>query len=781
MLDINDETVDGQPEIRLWGLDQENRRVLIIDRGLLPYFYLLLDEGADPERVLRGVEENRSAMEAIEAVEAVERSFFGRLVKAIKVTCRDPDLTTKCALSLAKLKGVKDHLEDDIRYSTRYLINTGANPCGWHKAEVEEIPTPTGVHVDRTYLAKPSPRPVERDETPALRVLSFSMTPYSPRGSPKPDRDPIVIISTRTSRGEKRQFVAEEQDDRRVIEAFIRHVHEFDPDIIAGYGTDSRDWPYLTERAKKMGIKTLVDRSSTEPHTSLYGHVSITGRANVDLYELADEIPEVKIKTLENIADYLGVMRLEERTAVEEMDVPGLWKDAEKRQILLSHSMEKAESIHGIAEALLPFAMELAHLTGLPLDHVGAAAVGFRSEAYMIRQAYRLGELIPQRVERRYYPYQGAIVLKPKPGLHEQVAVLDFSAMYPNIMITFNISPDTYLEPDEPEPKGGVYVAPEVSYRFRREPPGFYRRVLSNLIAARKEVRAKLEKLDPKSPEHRVLDARQRAIKVTTNAAYGYAGWIGARWYSRPVAEATTAWGRHTIRRTIDLAKKARLEVIYGDTDSVFVRHEPEKVEGFLRAVEGDLGLEIRPDKVYERALFTEAKKRYAGLLPDGRLDIVGLEVARGDWADVAKNVQEGALGILLRERSPERAVEFVRQYVRDLRGGKIPYRDLIIWKTLTKPPEEYKVNTPHVAAAMRLMGAGWELTLGDKVGYVITRGAGRLYERAVPYPLAKYDDLDLQYYEENQVVPAASRVLSIFKVTEDELKPRTPIEDYVG
>ncbi|MFQ6074747.1 MAG: DNA polymerase domain-containing protein [Candidatus Bathyarchaeia archaeon] len=268
---------------------------------------------------------------------------------------------------------------------------------------------------------------------------------------------------------------------------------------------------------------------------------------------------------------------------------------------------------------------------------------------------------------------------------------------------------------------------------------------------------------------------------IGVSNCYGYAGWVGARWFARPVAEATTAWGRYTIRRTIDLARETGLELIYGDTDSVFVSYEPEKVERFLEAVERELGLEIRPDKVYERALFTKAKKRYAGLLPDGRLDIVGLEVARGDWAAVAKDVQEGALEIVLRERSPEKAADFVRRYIKDLRGGKIPYRDLIIWKTLTKPPGEYKVNTPHVAAARRLMEAGWELTLGDKVGFVITKGSGRLYERAVPYPFAKYDDLDLRYYEEKQAIPAASRVLSIFKVTKDELKPRTPIEDYVG
>ena len=123
--------------------------------------------------------------------------------------------------------------------------------------------------------------------------------------------------------------------------------------------------------------------------------------------------------------------------------------------------------------------------------------------------------------------------------------------MYPNIMIAYNVSPDTYVPPEEPDPPCGVYVAPEVKHRFRKEPSGFYREVLSRLIKARDEIRVKLKTLKPESPAYRVFDARQKAVKVITNATYGYAGWIGARWYIKPVAEAATAWGRYTIRLSL--------------------------------------------------------------------------------------------------------------------------------------------------------------------------------------------------------------------------------------
>ena len=772
LLDVNYEVMDHQPEMWIWGIDEEGKRLLIIDRNFIAYFYLVVEDQEDPQLIMERILSRKSDFPSILRLEPVDRRFFGRPVKAIKVFCQDPDLIPKYAKSLLKIEGIKDCLEDDIRYSMRYLIDHSVTPCGWHEIEVEEIEKELGVQVDKVYLARSFPRSIEKTEVPKLRILGFSTICYSPKGAPKPGKNPVAVISAATNTGDEKQFVAENSSDKLVLEAFIRYVRDFDPDIIVGYGTNRQDWPYLLVRSRKLGVNLFVGRANTEPHTSVYGHASIVGRANVDFFDFAEDLPEVKVKTLENVADFLDVMKIEKRTLIEDIDVPTYWDDPEKRSVLLRFSKENTQCIMGIADAMLDFAMQLSNLVGLPLDHVGTAAVGFRVEWFLIREAYKIGELVPKRIERPYFPYVGAVVIKPKTGVHENIAVLDFKALYPNIMITQNVSPDTYVPPKEPEPPCGVNVAPEVKHRFRVEPSGFYKEVLSYLIAARDEIRPKLKELDPKSVEYHVLDARQKAVKVITNASYGYTGWIGARWYIKPVAEATAAWGRQAILNTIKLAEKAGLKVVYGDTDSVFIKHDPDKTEKLSKEISEALELEIKPDKIYTRVLFTEAKKRYCGLLPDGRLDIVGLEVIRGDWAEVAKKVQEKVLEIILKEQSPEKAARFVRQYIVDLRGKEVPYRDLIIWKSLTKSLEEYAVRAPHVEAARMLMKEGWELSLGDKIGYVIVAGPGRLYEKVKPYVLASYDEVDIEYYVTKQVVPAASRILSLFDVTNNELLP---------
>lgn len=785
LLDLNHEVRNGVPEIWLWGISDSKSRVLVIDRNFLSYFYAVIEENTDPTNVVKEVEKQRYPL--IAKLEVVERRFFGKPVKALKVYCSNPDVILKYAKDFRSLEGVKECLEDDIRFSMRYLIDNNIVPCGWHEVDVAEEKVP-GLRVDKVYLARSPPKFIEKTDIPQLRILGFSTICYSREGSPKPDRNPIVVISTATNTSEENQFLADEdKNDKPVLEAFIQHVIKFDPDIIVGYGVNTLSWQYLNERCKKLGLKLQVDRSETTPHTSVYGHVSITGRANVDIFDFADEFPEVKVKTLENLADYLGVMKLENRTLIEDVDLADYWDDRAKREVLKKFSIENTRCIIGIANAILDFAMQLSSLTGLPLDHVGTAAVGFRVEWFLIKHAQKIGELIPKKVEHAYRPYIGAIVLEPKPGIHENIAVLDFKSMYPNIMIMYNLSPDTYVAPKEPIPPCGVYEAPEVKHRFRREPPGFYKEVLSRLISVRNEIRSKMKIVDPKSVEYRVLDARQKAVKVITNASYGYAGWIGARWYIKPVAEAATAWGRHTIRRADEIAKKHGLKVVYGDTDSIFVHYEQEKIDKFAKEIADEIGLEIKPDKIYLRIFFTEAKKRYAGLLPDGKLDIVGLEVIRGDWAAIAKKVQEKILEIILKEQAPKKAAYFVRSFISELRQKRVPYRDLIIWKTLTKPPEEYEVKASHVEAAKMLMEKGWKLAVGDKVGYVVVTGEGRLYERVKPYILASYDEIDIEYYVSKQVIPAAARILESFDITEEQLitsqveEKSTKLTDFFG
>jgi len=704
-------------------------------------------------------------------VEPIERRFFGKPVQAIKVYCKVATETDKLAKRVRSLEEVKDCFEDDIRIPMRYLIDNSLAPCSWLDAEVTEEENSLGARVDKVYCVQTTPEQIECINKPELKILSFSMISHSKEGSAKPERNPVAIISTVTSNGQEKQFVAEDsKNDRSVIEQFVQYLVKFNPDVLVSYGGNTQDWDYLTKRSHKMKETFCVDRVGKEPHTSIYGHVSFMGIANVDLADFMDIFPEIKVKTLSNLACQLGVIKEQSEENIEEVQFAEFWDDPNKREALCQFSLRNARKISGSAVLLLDFAIQLSSLVSLPLDHVMTAATGFRIEWFLIKQTRKLGELIPKRLEQQYHPYAGGLVLSPKPGLHDNIAVLDFKSMYPNIMINYNLSPDTYVAPDEPEPSSGVNVAPEVGHRFRKAPPGFYKEALTYLIEVRGKIRSQMKTLKQGTIEYGILDARQKAVKIITNAAYGYVGWVGARWYIKPVGEAASAWGRHTILSASKLAENKGLTIIYGDTDSLFLTNDKQKLDTLKTEINDKLGLEVEVSEIYKRIFFTEAKKRYAGLRLDDTLDIVGMEVIRGDWAQVAKKVQEHVLEIILKEQSSKKAVDYVHSVIAELRQRKTPLRDLIIWKTLTKPPAQYAIRAPHVEAAKMLKEKGWNLTSGDKVGYVILAGKGRFYNRVKPYVFAKPEEVDVDYYINNQVVPAAARILGFFNVSEKEL-----------
>ncbi|MEM1642962.1 MAG: DNA polymerase II [Desulfurococcaceae archaeon] len=771
VLDVSYEVVGKEPHIIIWAISRNERRVLLRDRRFRPYFYAILHEDAELDNLISRVKACSKPSSPIISVEVVERKYFGKPVKALKITTVIPEYVREYREAVSRIPGVREVVEADIRFSMRYSIDNDIHPCQWHVAEVVKLGRGNAYRVDDEYEVVGFIKSIEDTAPPkSLRLLAFDIEVYSP-GYPRPERDPVIVISLVNDRGEVRQLTARDKDDRGLILEFVDYVKKYDPDIILGYNSNRFDWVYLINRAKHLGIKLDVGRKvDGEPRQSTYGHISIPGRLSVDLYDYAEEITEIKVKSLDVVADYLGVMKRGERTLINYTDIPVYWDNLNLRSTLLKYAMEDAVSTYGIGEKMLPFAMQLASITGLPLDQVGSASVGNRLENYLMREAYKIGELAPNREERPYESYKGAIVLSPKRGIHSNIAVLDFSSMYPNIMMKYNIGPDTYA-PMECNPDSD-YIAPEVRHCFKKAPEGFFKKVLTKLIDLRRAVREELKKHPPESPEYRLLNERQRALKILANASYGYMGWIGARWYCKEGAEAVTAWGRETIMKAVEEAKRLGLEVIYGDTDSLFVKHDEAKVKKLIDYVESELGFDIKIDKIYVRVFFTEAKKRYVGLMTDGRIDIVGFEAVRGDWAEIAKEVQERIVEILLKEMSVDKAVEYVRNVISDLKANKIPLEKLVIWKTLTKALDEYEVDAPHVVAAQKLMKMGYRVSVGDKIGYVVTKGVGKVSTKVEPAVLVKeYGLIDVSYYIDRQVIPAALRILGYFGVTEQQLK----------
>jgi DNA polymerase I len=765
LLDLNHETYEGKSSIWLWGITHEGKRVLIIDNNYRPYFYLLPRKDQDPEELRRRLESEKPHP-TIENVSIEKKKLLTDERVVLRVFCKDTELLERAARDTLKKTGGDAIYEEKLRLAIKYQYDCEIKPCQWYEVETSASTIdPKKFNVQETLTASDHPRPIAKEETPGLDLFSFSLLSVSKTGAPSPLRDPIRIISWRTDKNANELLLTQADSDAGTIQKFGDDVTKINPDFVLSFEGNSMDWPYLVKRSSNTKSPLRVGRDGGPPHQSLYAHYSLIGRANVDLLNFAEDLYEVKNKTIENVAKYLGIESSNQKP-IDETAYFDYWSKPEERKMLVKHVEEETEIILKIGQEAIDYVIQMSALSGLPPDQVIAAAVGFRVDNYLMMETHKLGQLIPSRTEQPIIPYKGAIVLEPRVGLHDNVASLDFSSMYPSLMIKYNISPDTLVIGKDED----VFEVPEVKHRFRRSPPGFYRIVLTKLIEARKTTKAELKRTPPSDSRYPLLKAREKAVKVMTNAVYGYAGWAGARWYSKEVAESAAALGRETINRAISLAKSVGLTVFYGDTDSLFVNYDDGLVQSFQAEIEHQLGLEINLSEVYKRILFTEAKKKYAGLRTDGQVDVVGLEAVRGDWSNLARDVQNTVLRMVLEDANSSRATAYVLNLTSNLKSKKLPLSSFIIWKTLTKPVGAYEVNAPHVEVAKKMAKDGWPVTAGDKVGFVITKKPGKLFQKAEPHYKETIEDVDFDYYVRNQIVPAAARILEILGVPEDKL-----------
>ena len=766
LLDLNHETYEGKSSIWLWGITHEGKRVIVIDNNYRAYFYLLPRNDQDPEELRRMLEAEKPHP-TIETVTVERKRLLAEERVVLKVFCKDPQFLEKAARETLKKTGAGAIYEEKLRLAIKYQYDYGIKPCQWYDADtILSTIDPSKFSVEETLTATDHPSPVAKEEPPRLDLFSFSLLSVSKTGAPSATRDPIRIISWRTEKNANRVIQTQADSDAGTIQKFGEDITKINPDFVLSFEGNSIRWPYLAKRANNTKTPLRVGRDGGPPHQSLYGHYSLIGRANVDLLNFADDLYEVKNKTIENVSKYLGVQS-SSQTPIDETAYFDYWSKPDQRKTLIKHVEEQNETILKIGQEAIDYVIQISALSGLPPDQVIAAAVGFRVDNYLMMETHKLGQLIPSRMEQPIIPYKGAIVLEPKVGLHDNVASVDFSSMYPSLMIKYNISPDTLVTGKEKE---DVFEVPEVKHRFRKNPSGFYRIVLTKLIEARRTTKAELKRTPSSDSRYALLKAREKAVKVMTNAVYGYAGWAGARWYSKEVAESAAALGRETINRAIPLAKSLGLTVFYGDTDSLFVNYDEKLVQKFQSEIDRQLGLEINLSEIYKRILFTEAKKKYAGLRTDGQIDIVGLEAVRGDWSNLAREVQNTVLRRVLEDAKPSQAKAYVQDLTSNLKSKKLPLSSFIIWKTLTKRVEEYEVNAPHVEVAKKMAKDGWPVTAGDKIGFIITKKPGKLFQKAEPRYKVTVEDVDYDYYVRNQIVPAAARILEILGVSEDQL-----------
>ncbi len=195
-----------------------------------------------------------------------------------------------------------------------------------------------------------------------------------------------------------------------------------------------------------------------------------------------------------------------------------------------------------------------------------------------------------------------------------------------------------------------------------------------------------------------------------------------------------------------------------------------ENVDKFLLSVNEELpqGMELEFEGFYERGFFV-TKKRYA-LIQDDKIVVKGLELVRRDWAPVAKKTQEKVMMAILKDASPDKAAKIIKEVIDQIKKGETPLEDLVIHTQLTKNPDKYKQRAPHVLAAKKAIERGRKVGRGSIIRYIVIKGKGPISQRAEPLEDADVANYDPNYYIDNQVLPAVSRIIDSLGYSQDEI-----------
>lgn len=426
---------------------------------------------------------------------------------------------------------------------------------------------------------------------------------------------------------------------------------------------------------------------------------------------------------------------------------------------------------------LMKLLVVIARIGRLSVDDIARFGVNQWIRGILYYEHRQRNELIPTRKELeekgtasttaviKEKKYRGGEVVEPTPGIHFNVVVLDFASLYPSIIKVHNLSYETINCPHEVCKETKIEGTTHWVCKQRKG-------LTSLLIGSLRDLRVNYYKQLSKdkaipAEERQLYNVVSQAIKVILNAAYGVMGADIFPLYCLPVADSIAAIGRTTIHKAIDKCKEIGIEVVYSDTDSIFLKNPSSNAIDEVAAwARSNLGVDLEVDKEYRYVVFSDLKKNYLGVKLDGTVDVKGLTGKKSHTPPFIRNAFYEILGILGKvnsqkdfESAKEKIKQVIQQNARDLESYKLPLDDLsfnvMINKSLAsygkkdgsktmEGKENYKGLPQHIKAARMLEGRR-DLRAGDVISYVKTKAG----DGVKPVELAKPEEIDTEKYLE--------------------------------
>jgi DNA polymerase zeta len=614
-----------------------------------------------------------------------------------------------------------------------------------------------------------------------------------------------------------------------LINRLVDIVRFHDPDIITGYEVHNSSWGYLMERAKKKYDFDLCDelsRVKSQAHgrfgkdNDRWGFnrtssIRVTGRHMINIWRAMRSELNLLQYTMENVVFHLLHRRIPHYSF---RDLTEWYESGKPRDFMkvVDYYVSRVQMNLEIIESneLISRTSEQARILGVDFFSVFSRGSQFKVESLMFRIAKPENFMLVSP-SRKQVGQQNALeclplVMEPQSDFYTSpLLVLDFQSLYPSVMIAYNYCYSTFLgralqwrgrdkmgftnyerqsrllellkDKINISPNGMVYTKPEVRQSLLA-------RMLTEILETRVMVKAGMKMDKDDNALQRLLNNRQLALKLIANVTYGYtSASFSGRMPCSEIADSIVQTGRETLEKAIALIHSVDrwgAEVVYGDTDSLFVY-----LKGRTREEAFDIGEEIaqavteanpRPiklkfEKVYHPCVLL-AKKRYVGFKyehreqKDPEFDAKGIETVRRDGTPAEQKIEEKALKILFRTSDLSLVKSYFQKQCTKILHGAISIQDFCFAKEVRLgtysdkglPPAGALISTRNMLEDPRL-----EPQYGERVPYVVVSGApgSRLIDRCVaPETLLKDGSLtlDAEYYITKNLIPPLERIFNL-------------------
>lgn len=623
--------------------------------------------------------------------------------------------------------------------------------------------------------------------------------------------------------------ILEESTELDAMVRMVEIVRTHDPDVLTGYEVHGSSWGYLIERARNKYDYNLCDefsRVKSQSHgrfgkdTDRWGFnttstIRVTGRHMINIWRAMRGELNLLQYTMENVVWHLLHRRIPHYThrTLTDWYTNGRHRDLAK---VLRYYITRTKMDIRILEEneLIPRTSEQARLLGVDFFSVFSRGSQFKVESIMFRIA-KPENFVLVSPSRKQVGGQNALeclplVMEPQSAFYNSpLLVLDFQSLYPSVMIAYNYCYSTFLgritnwrgtskmgfadykrqdrllellkDYINIAPNGMMYTKVEVR-------KSLLAKMLTEILETRVMVKSGMKQDKDDKTLQQLLNNRQLALKLLANVTYGYtSASFSGRMPCSEIADSIVQTGRETLERAIAYihsVEKWGAEVVYGDTDSMFIY-----LKGRTRDQAFDIGNEIakaitdmnpRPvklkfEKVYHPCVLL-AKKRYVGYKYESRdqvtpeFDAKGIETVRRDGTPAEQKIEEKALKLLFETADLSQVKAYFQSQCDKIMRGQVSVQDFCFAREVRLGSYSDKGPPPPgalISTRRMLEDARAEPQYGERVPYVVISGApgARLIDRCVaPEDLLASDHctLDAEYYINKNLIPPLERIFNL-------------------